>query len=254
MDEAIDEELSAFVERRKREGGAPTDFRATLRVMASPGWRLLGARASRPQRAEGPQSDDRNDMPEPPTPPHKGKAWYSRGSSPPSRPARHRPAHPLLLGRRTPRPCRDRLENRAEALRPRRRQRSPHQPRNLRKRIERDRRPGTRRVLVARRPRRRGRAVADRARPESVIGASQCRGSSAELLGRRGEPGGSSGPGVLSKPGPGVHRGVVLRAVAGSRHFLGRPAMCLDPGPRGGRRVFHAQRKRGWHKGHPPKA
>ena len=27
MDEAIREELAAFVERRKREGGAPTDFR-----------------------------------------------------------------------------------------------------------------------------------------------------------------------------------------------------------------------------------
>ena len=26
MDEAIREELEAFVERRKREGGAPTDF------------------------------------------------------------------------------------------------------------------------------------------------------------------------------------------------------------------------------------
>ena len=26
MDEAVREELTAFVERRKREGGAPTDF------------------------------------------------------------------------------------------------------------------------------------------------------------------------------------------------------------------------------------
>ena len=60
---------------RKAPTGATHPSHPLPRPSHDPGSDVLGARVSCPQRAEGPQSADRSDTPEPPTPPPEVRPW-----------------------------------------------------------------------------------------------------------------------------------------------------------------------------------